>query len=356
MIGGHIIEQAQQQTATGTSHNTRLKSALADVEAKLATAQNDTDLVAAIELLKEFPAPVAFDNKRLNLITVGICAAAIITGLGTWQFGLAPILIPIAAASGIIALIAYGIIRFSRGHSMDNLSDRIHHKTVLHDYGLKPLNFDPKAKARSLGRRYRAFQLGNYSREMKSMLEGTYNGSEHTYEYQYFHFHYVNQRTETYTTTDSKGNVKVRTRTVYDHFDRYGFLLHFPFVRSMRISEKVLGWFSSGWKSSSTEFNKRFNVAAASEMDAAKFLKPKIVVELEAAAEALRNLDLEFTDSGDLCFSFDDANTLAAGRRHGIETPSAFAKEIAGHSTQPNLEAGLKFIHTLMKYSDNNFS
>ena len=342
-------------TAPIGSHNKRLKAALAEIESRLDRSKNDDDLVDAINLLNGFPVPVTYDNSRLNMITGGVCAlSALVAAAGYFSAG-DPVYMVLAAAAAGIAAITYGAVRYSRKNSLTGLSDKIHYRTSLFDYGLKPVPFNGKNKARELGGRFKAFQMGNYSREIRELLRGKYEGAEHSFAYDHYHFHYVDQRTETYTTTDSKGNVRVRTRTVYDHFDRYGFIVGFKYARAMRISEGGLGFFQKGWKSSSVSFNKNFNVAADSEMEVAKFLTPKVIVEIESAGEALRGMDLEFNNKGALCFSFDDSNMIAANREGGLQNPAAFAEKVAGHSTQANLDAALNFIHTLMKYSDNNF-
>ena len=344
-----------ENTTPGGSHNKRLKESLALIEQRVDRAKSDDDLVNAINLLKPFPTPVTYDNSRLNLITGAICAASALTATILHFQITDPVYFALPFVAALIALVVYGTLRFRRKSSLTGLSDKIHYRTSLFDYGLKPVPFSGKSKARDLGGQFKAFQLGNYSREIRELLRGEYKGAEHSFSYDHYHFHYVNRRTETYTTTDSKGNVRVRTRTVYDHFDRYGFIVDFNYARSMRISEGGLGFFQKGWKSSSVSFNKHFNVAADSEMDVAKFLTPKVLVEIESAGQALRGMDLEFNNSGALCFSFDDSNMIAANRMGGLENPAAFAEQVAGHSTQANLDAALDFIHTLMKYSDNNF-
>ena len=337
------------------SHNKRLKAALAEIGLRVDQAKNDDDLVNSIKLLGGFPTPVGFDNNRLNMVSAGVIALAAVVGAAVYFLAADIIYMVLAAAGAGIMVVIYGAVRYSRKNSLTGLSDKIHYRTSLFDYGLSPVPFSGKSKARELGARFKAFQLGNYSREVRELLRGDYKGAEHSFSYDHYHFHYVNQRTETYTTTDSKGNVRVRTRTVYDHYDRYGFIVDFKYARAMRVSEGGLGFFQKGWKSSSVSFNKHFNVAADSEMEAAKFLTPKVLIEIESAGEALRGMDLEFNNSGALCFSFDDSNMIAANCSGGLEHPAAFAKKVAGHSTQANLDTALNFIHTLMKYSDNNF-
>jgi len=303
--------------------------------------------------MQDFPAPVAFDNSHLNRMTLIICLVSVVTAGLFYINGIHNPYAVLPAAVTAITLGIYIYRRLSRKSAFTSLSDRIHYQSVLHDYGLEETPV--RAKAQGLANRFQAFRLGNHSRELKKLLHGRYHGDEHEFTYDYYHFHYVNRRTETYTTTDSKGNVRVRTRTVYDHFDRFGFIVAFQFAKNLRISESGLSFFNKGWKSSSVSFNKNFNVRADSEMEAAKFLTPKLILEIEAAGKALTGLDMEFNSAGDLCFSFDDRNTLAKGRMHGLENPVDFEREIAGHSSQPKLDSALEFIHTLMKYSDNNF-
>lgn len=351
-----MINTDTESAVTAGSHNARLKSTLALIEQRVAHAKNDDQLVAAIKLLTPFSTPICYDNNRLNMVTGGICTAAAATALAAYLMALDQVLFVAAAIAALVALVVYAVIRIKRKTSLSGLSDKIHYQTSLFDYGLTPVSISGKSKARELGGRFQAFRHGNYSRDIRTLLRGSYKGAEHSFTYDHYHFHYVNQRTETYTTTDSKGNVRVRTRTVYDHFNRYGFILPFKFTKNLRISEGRLGFFKPKWKSISISFNKNFNVETASEMDAAKFLTPKMLVEIEAAGKALSGLDLEFNAAGDLCFSFDDSNTIAANRTGGLEQPAAFAEQISGHSTQANLDAALTFIHTLMKYSDNNFA
>ena len=355
-MGDYLQHHSIIPAAPAGSHNKRLAQTLSQIESHVEHAKNDGDLVDAIKLLNAFPVPIEYNNSRLNMFTFAVCAVAAAAALILYLLAVERIYLALPVGAAAVALVVYGVMRYRRKNSLTGLSDRIHYRTSLFDYGLTPVNFNPKGKARELGRRFKAFQLGNYSREIRTLLHGNYRGAEHAFDYDHYHFYYVNQRTETYTSTDSKGNVRVRTRTVYDHFDRYGFIVNFKFARAIRVSEGRLGFFQSGWKSISVSFNKHFNVRADSEMEAAKFLTPKVLVEIESAGRALRGMDLEFNNAGELCFSFDDSNMIAANRTGGLENPAAFAKQVAGHSTQANLDAALDFIHTLMKYSDNNFA
>ncbi|WP_247119225.1 hypothetical protein [Kordiimonas marina] len=335
-------------------HNIRLKQALALLDKAANRAQSDDDLVKSVKRLEAFGSPLQFDRRFVD--GLALLAAIPLAGAAAWfAYTRNQDYLIGAGAVLVILLIVWLVGRSSGMRKLSALSDQLHYKSSLFDYGLTAESFDPKSEAQALGARFNAFRHGNYSREMRSILHGRYEGEEHSFEYRLYHFHYVDKRTETYTTTDSKGRVQVRTRTVYDHHDRYGFLVPFGYAHGITISETMLGFISSTWKTASTSFNRKFSVRARSDIEAAKFLVPKVILEIEKVGDALTSMDLEINDAGDLCLSFGDANMIMINRTHGLETPGAFAEELAACADQPNLTSALQFLHTLMKYSDNNF-
>ncbi len=337
------------------AHNEALKKVLEQVKHAVATAKNDTALVSAIHLLNQFPKPVSFNNRKLNIISAGISVLCLVVA-SVFYFMQQPAEYFVTSLFALLLTgIVYLVIRLRRKNSLTELSAQIYYKSTLFDYGLKAIPVQPQVKAQELGGRFKAFQHGNYKREIKRWLEGKHAGSDHTFLYNHYHFHYVDQRTETYTTTDSEGRTTTRTRTVYDHYDRYGFVVNFEFTESLRITESTFQFFQGSYKSSSISFNKKFNVDALNEHSAAKFLTPVIINEIEAAGGTLQSMDLEFNPAGELCFSFTDSNTIMGNSEFDLTQPEKFAQEIEGHQNQPKLQAALDFIHTLMKYSDNNF-
>lgn len=338
------------------SHNKRLKETLSLVEQQARLAKSDTDLVTAVALLDGFPEPIKFNNDFLNKACIAASLLAFL--LAALFFNPVHDITSYGSAVTVAALVVAAVNYFWKRHrrgSLTSLSDMIHAKSSLFDYGLTEQPYHPEHKTVDMQRRFGTFRYGNYQNTIKRLVAGTHKGSEHSFTFEYFHYHYVNQRVETYSTTDSEGRTRTRTRTVYDHFDRYGFSLPFPYTRGIRISETMLNFFKSGWKTSSIDFNKKFSVQANVEMDAAKFLTPKILSEISKAGDALSCMDLNFTAARELCFSFDNGNTLSGHRHTGLETPTAFMKEIAEHNNLKALDAALEFLHRLMKYSDNNF-
>lgn len=337
------------------NHNQRLKAALQEIQERVSSATSDHDLVAAINLLKGFPSPVRYDNRTVHYI----CIPFLILSIAAAYFGSQePELEVMLFAGGItggLTFIIYLWILFSRRSSLSELSDQIHTKTILFDNGLTNIKAGGRLAAKRLGQEFYDFQRGNHSREIMQTIKGHYHGSEHDFEYRYHRFHYVDRRTETYVTTVN-GKSQVKTRTVYDHYDRYSFIIPFPFARNLYILQNRNRHPGVFWETASLDFNKKFGVYADTEQSAAKFLTPKIIIELEKLDTIHLSINLEFSNQGNLCLSFTDGDTMRASRTNGLDDPAAFAEEIGGHTNLHKLDTTLEIVHTLMKYSDNNFS
>ena len=336
-------------------HNMQLRQALATLEAATEQARDDAALAAAVRSMVPFGEPVQFDPRFANRIAM-LCSLPIVAAMlflangKTSDYAIGPaVVLAIIAASWL----SY---RMQQDNRFSGLSDKIYHKSTLFDYGLRSEVVSPSREAERLGQKFSTFKCGNHKREIRSVQTGQYEQDEIAYSYRLFHFHYVDRRTETYTTTDSNGNIRTRTRVVYDHYDRYGFLLPFGYARGLRITKNALGFGFGGWKSASDKFNRKFTVHAETEIEAARFLRPKVLLAIDAAGAMLADMTLEINASGELCLSFNDSNMIGNNRRYGIETPEAFAQEIAGISHQPKLTAALEFLRTLIKYNDNNFA
>ncbi|UTW55996.1 DUF3137 domain-containing protein [Kordiimonas sp. SCSIO 12610] len=342
-------------TEVPKNHNKALKTALIKIDAQVQKAQSDDDLLKAIKFLEGFKTPVKFDNRTTHIVCLPLLIISLIAAIVGSQEPTLEIMLVIAGVIGAVTLIAYLWVIFSRRSSLSQLSDDIHTKTILFDNGLTDIPVGGKMAARRLGSQFLDFQRGNHTREIRRTLKGHYTGEEHSFDYRYHHFHYVNKRRETYTTTVN-GKTQIRTRTVYDHFDRFAFIIPFQFARSIAVVQdrnKHRGIF---WETASIDFNKKFGVYAGSEQIAAKFLSPKIIVEIERLDALHHSINLEFNSEGDLCLSFTNGDTLRALRKYGLEDPQAFADEIKGHTNLGKLDMTLDIVHTLMKYSDSNFT
>lgn len=336
-----------------TTNNREVAELIGAIHSQVDAARSIEDLVNAIQDVKRFGQPVKYNHTVHYVLASILLFLAASVGMyhyvdsGTFSnLEIALIVIPV-----VISIVIFGYI-YSQSRSITGLSDAIYNKNLLFDNALEHVNVDAKNQAQLLEQRFYEFNRGNHSREILSLYKGVYQGQEYTFDYHYYHFHYVDRRTE--TSTDSKG--RTRTRTVYDRYDRYGIYLPFPFVASLAIvSSLPSGLRGTRFKPASNRFNKYYKVYSDTELTAAKFLKPKVVIELEDISGQFNLINFEFNAQSDLCMSFKDRDLLSANRTYGIDSPDDFIAEIREIDILPKLHLALEHIHALMTYTDNNF-
>jgi len=230
-----------------------------------------------------------------------------------------------------------------------------HHALVCH--GLTKI-VDEKALFAEQDK-YCSFQIGDrHSRTLLSLAEGKHIGKEHTFTYSYFHFF---------------SSIRHDDRTV--QCDLYGVNVDFKFARNILIAPSRSDAFwkqfprlnardffkaPQNWQSPSITFNQEFRVTARDLHEAAKFLKPEILQTLEELSEELVELALEFTKDGWLCLSCLDEDIIEPPKKEwaekrGLEDIDEFILDLKESRRHKKLAKILDFIHTLMKYSDNNF-
>tara|TARA_R110002096_G_scaffold332392_2_gene526418 strand:+ start:527 stop:1597 length:1071 start_codon:yes stop_codon:yes gene_type:complete len=328
---------------SGLGHNARLERLLDNIEGLVAVAQSDTDLVNAISLLDPLPKPVRFKaNTHKKNILFGayfflFCGAVNILLTQTIDFSLF-----LFGTAGLF-YIGSSMMHAEETDQLIHLSEQIHQRSRLFDYGLEPVKHSELPDFKGFYRQFHTFEHGSYISKVHHLLSGHYQGTDHSFTYRYFHI--------TYTKAGRSKDAETHVRP----HGRCGFIVPFSLVKNLRISDHALKFFKPTWNSGSNQFNIRFAVEASDDLATAKFLKPALLREIEAAGAVLSYIDLEFNAAGDLCFSFDDTTTLNGMRRTGLHDPAAFKEEILAHNNMSNMDAALEFLHRLMKYSDNNF-
>lgn len=335
------------------SNNQKVNALLAAVRTQVANAQTETDLIKAIEDVKAFGAPIKF-NHLINYIIAAVLGCLSVLGfLYLYQNGKhANNLVTFATALLVMFSIGTLTLIYSKNKKIRTLEDYIFNRDLQLDNRLTPVAVSAEQHARELGFRFHEFNRGNYSREIRALYQASYQGKEYSFDYHFYHFHYVDKRTTMHT--NSKG--QWRTKTVYDHYDRYGLYLPFHFISNLAlISKSISGVSGYNYKPASIQFNKIYKVIAESEIAAAKFLKPTVVLACEQIAQSFREVNFEFNEETELCMSFRDDDVLTLERKHGFDRPDEFIQEIKGVQILPKLQIALEHIHTLMTYSDNNF-
>lgn len=336
------------------SKNSQLSKLMSDIKDKYKAAKNNDDLLDAVSLAKEYDGPLIYDNTLMYVASFILLLADIflwfqIKDIRYWDishilgfsFLTISILIPI-------------IIAYSRKSSTTDLSQNIFNKDALLDNNIHAISLKDKLIA-SLPSLFVEFDRGNSSREFRQAWKKEAEHSRLSKEYFLYQFHYVDSRTEVTTTTNANGTTSVSTRTVYDHYDRYGLVFDFSHIKNFHICSSGKMRNKVDYNSSSISFSNEYSIGADNEMNASKYLKPKIVTLIEELSNSFTDINLEFNDSGLLCISFKDDNVFYAARNFGLRDPDEFYKELSGHTELTKLDTLVDFLKELSRHSDNNF-
>jgi hypothetical protein len=247
-----------------------------------------------------------------------------------------------------IVSIAMVIIVFTARKKISDVAALAYKKDAMLDNNLK---YKAPFNSEEMRIRFSELNRGNHSRHFKEVVGGEYKGEEHQFSFEYYHFHYVDKRTV--TTMQGK---RLRTKTVYDKYDRYGIIVPFEYYKNLQIfSFKPSQLYELKLSSGSIAFDKKFKIRASDELAATKFLKPAVVVAISDMAVFLSQMNIEIDATGLMCLSFSDSNMIMGNQRYDFSNPSAFYNELAGQTKLRKLDRTLRFLHQLFKHSDNNF-
>lgn len=338
-------------------NNKALIELLKRTETQAHNSRTRENLDVVIDDLKAFSGSYQFNMKAYWIaFAVFLLATAALTywDWSRWQRFQQSTWIILAVGS-VLTLVA-GITAFYPGRLMTKASHALLQRDGLLDNDLSPAVFESRAASNEFQHRFSDFNRGNYKREIHALYDGSYSGSEYSFQYQYYHFHYVDERIVTETYTDSKGEVRTRRKKVYDHYDRYGLILPFGLLRNVAVVGFGLpGAGKATYKPASNRFNKEFKVVAASELEAAKAMKPTVVIAFEEFSEVLSQVNFEVNDAGDLCLSFADKDLIATTKEAKICDYEAFIEALDGEQEFAKLKTSLDFIHYVMTKLDSNF-
>jgi len=338
-------------------NNKALISLLNTIKSKVSLSRSREELDAVISELKSFPGGYQLKTKVYWAIFTGLLLATTVFGYWDWsqrQYFQQSTWI-IIAIGGLLTVLA-GVTAYYPHRLMSKVSHALLQRDGLFDNNLTLVSFNGKATAQQFQQRFSEFHRGNYSREIKELFKGSYQGDEYSFDYHYYHFHYVDERIVTETYTDSNGRVRTRTRREYDHYDRYGLILPFGLLRNfVVIGFNLPGAGKATYKPASNRFNKMFKVVAASEIEAAKAMKPTVVVAFEELSNVLSKINFEVNDAADLCLSFADKDLIATPNRVKISEFDAFIEALEGEQEFEKLRATLSHVHYVMTKLDSNF-
>jgi len=338
-------------------NNKALISLLKNIKRQVSLSRSRQELDAVISELKSFSGSYQLNTKAYWITFTVVLLATGLLSYWDWSqrqhFQQSTWII--IAAGGALTLLSC-ITAYYPHHLMAKVSHALLQRDGLLDNNLTPVTFNGKATARQFQQRFSEFHRGNYSREIQELFKGSYQGDEYSFEYYYYHFHYVDERIVTETYTDSNGRVRTRTRREYDHYDRYGLILPFGLLRNFAvIGFSLPGAGKATYKPASNRFNKVFKVVAASEIEAAKAMKPTVVVAFEELSNVLSKVNFEVNDAADLCLSFADKDLIATPNKVKISEFEAFIEALEGEQEFEKLKAALSHVHYVMTKLDSNF-
>ncbi|MBA1280310.1 hypothetical protein [Stutzerimonas stutzeri] len=353
------------------SHNSRLHDMIKGASAAAETAASKDELLEAVQIVRDFPGPLQFDQTKPKAIAVVfgvLCLAAIAFALWApveakaWLASLTGtnhqlVQIGCAVLFGIATAVCFAFMG-NRASLLKTLSTDIARRSSLLSAGLTPVSIDNGQLLKRLEGEFRDYQRGNYSRDITLALTSAYVGETHQLDYSYCHLHYVNKRVVTKRVSDGRGGYRTKTETVYDHYDRFSLVVDFPWVKgiAVRANGHSAIDFKHPFVTTSSDFARAFVLTGISTMECVKFAKPVTVLHLLKMKKQLSGMNLELSLSGRLCLSFEVANLLDFDMPCDLGSPDEFYQLIDAGVRLPYLTNVLAMVHRLAEQHDDNFS
>ncbi|MCS8413216.1 hypothetical protein N0754_18100 [Pseudomonas aeruginosa] len=353
------------------SPNRRLNDFLKALEGKIGRANALRELVECCKVAGRYPGTLQFDNTVpgwsalfCGLLTFGLMAIVFYAD-GQYLAPIAKVLnldlrdAQFAAVVSAVIVAGIGIgclgVMASRNHQVYELADAISFKAALAHNGLTSDQSPREMTLDRLSQSFGDYARGNYSREIRAAYTGHFARDGIRLDFSYYQLHYVNRRVE--VSTDSKG--KTTTRTVYDHYDRYSLVIPFKWVREVSLrsdSQDVIDR-DFEYRTNHPHFESQFHLSASSQLKAAKFAKPTVVLILDELGRSLNRVNLEFDANGLLCISFSDSDLLDYEKpAASLLQPAELAQAISEDMAMPKLRALLGRVQSLSNATDNNFA
>jgi hypothetical protein len=334
--------------------NKQIKELISFLEARIHAARSSDDILAAIAKAKAFRKPIAYDHSKYILATAVCAIIGVIVALSphisflpSWSEPGNQWMLYLAIVCFVISLIMVTIV-FSARKKVTDIAALAYKKDAMLDNNLK---YKAPFNSEEMRIRFSELNRGNHSRHFKEVVGGEFKGEDQQFSFEYYHFHYVDKRTVT-----TRQGKRMRTKTVYDKYDRYGIIVPFGYCKSLQIfSFRPSQLYKLTLSSGSIAFDKTFKIRASDELAATKFLKPAVVVAISDMAGFLSQMNIEIDATGLMCLSFSDRNMIMGNQRYDLSDPASFYDELAGQTSLRKLDRTLRFLHQLFKHSDNNF-
>jgi len=355
--------------------NTRLFKLIRKAEYRLGTALSLEDIRSIVELFRELESPITFRYLTVFL-SVGLASIVWIILIAVnmadahgWvgQKLPSPYFVLQDAILVCVTVSAASVVFRLRSHrrAFDALSSDLHRRYAYLLHGIKTAPV--KDDLAGLAKHFAEFRRGDTGRVLSNKVVGSYQGDTHKLSFTYYRFRFVK------CTSDGENTSK-------QEYERFALINEFPPVGNVlirgdhRAQPKVIVITLFGddsgierepkkqvperYTSSSSAFNKRFNIFGSTKIDCARLLKPITTLTLLEHTDSLKNLNMQFADER-LCMSFDNKDMLNFTTYTTLYNPEAMLEEMQGGIDNyriPLLEYYLKLNHKLACQHDDNFS
>lgn len=331
-------------------HNRLLNQFIQEVETQIDIADSTDDLIKIIENARNRKGSLRFNSLDYLLYFILTLSTLSISGYLFWKTDeIFLLFLTIAALFILIVLIAKLRARQKR---IADLSGKIYYRNLLFNNRLIPLKSHQGFSLRSLKSRFSEFSLGNRATEIRTLIQGNYEGGIKPFTFHYYHFFYSTEKFS--NSKDYKHAADMAGKTIYQQHHRYGIIIPFEAPAALTITELTLPLELRQWQYKDqtlpANFRKRFSLQTSSPQFAKQFLNPLAIDLIESLATSFNTINIEIRGGKELLFSCTDSGLLAANQQQSLKNIDAFLLEIRNISKAPKLEIVLSTLYRLIKH------
>ncbi len=314
------------------SRNKVLKNHLEELKAHAITAKTEQDISRVAKHISDFARKNKYQfNHTLTFIGIGLAVLAVLLSFWSQMDLTYEQRIWLRIGSGLVGIPCIVII-YLRFALIKRVGDQLYVRSVAINAGIeRDYNFDSKAYWKELRHIFPLFKCGDESQSITKR----YLGGVDTTPFTLFEFKYV--KVTRSTSTDSKGRTRT-TETRSTHF-KYGMLVQFDDFNYLSINTRR---FATKWDSASRSFNKLFKVRCASEIQAAKFFDPKVVLGFEDNFSFLKSMDVNANSVA--CLELPDSVFPSQVRKPSLRNTNDFVQQLLKPARIPMLDSAKKLI------------
>lgn len=332
-------------------HNILLKTALEEALGQIQKSRSLNDLNATVQWLKRLPFPLRYENSPVIIRILALFSANALLLIFTPIKVNNPSFIFIYLITCAVSIRIWG----SRTKHLHQLSkDLIQQATYLAN-NLQEIKITNKEDhANQLAKNFDDFKRGSYG-EITQYLKGYYEGAEHNFTFKLYRYEYYDHL-DLHTVGGLETDRIHKRIQKLPFYTRHSIIVPFHHARNIQIlQQNLFNPSNDKLNSASIKFNEIFNVYAEDELLLAKFLTPKVLETFLAMAQYYPTMNVEFNASNDLCISFADDTITIPPIVKQTDTLDNLISVLESPPNLPKLWLMLDYVHTLMKFSDNNF-